>query len=83
MSPKRKQSSAPNTKTSNKQHLDRAVARFFVENAIPFKVVTLSSFADMIGESMSFREHNSLQFYKVPGRLKLSGQLLDDAYRSV
>ena len=83
MSPKSKQSSAPNTKKSNKQHLDRAVARFCFENAMPFNVATSSSFADMIGESLSFRENNSLQSYKVPGRLKLSGQLLDDAYRSV
>ena len=32
---------------------------------------------------MSFREHNSLQSYKGPERLKLSRQLLDDAYESV
>ena len=83
MSPKSKQSSAPNTKKSNKQHLDRAVAYFFFENAIPFKVATLTSFADMIGERVLFRKHNSLQSYKVPGRLKLSGQLLDNSYESV
>ena len=81
--PKSKQSSAPNAKKSNKQQLDRAVARFFFENAIPFNVASSSSFADMIGESMSFRQHNSVESYKVPGRKKLSGQLLDDAYESV
>jgi len=69
MPSKSKQSSAPNTKKSNKEHLDRAVARFFVENAIPFNVATSSIFADMIGESMSFSQHNSLQSYKIPGRL--------------
>ena len=37
----------------------------------------------MIGESKLFLEHNSLQSYKVPGRLKLSRQLLDNAYESV
>ena len=80
MSPKSKQSSAPNTKKSNKQHLDRAVARFCFENV---NVATSSSFADMIGDSMSFHKHNSLQSYKVPGRLKLSGQLLDNSYENV
>ena len=32
---------------------------------------------------MSFPQHNSLECYKVPGRQKLSGKLLDDAYESV
>ena len=35
LSPKSKQSSAPEAKKSNKYHLDRAIARFFFENAIP------------------------------------------------
>ena len=32
---------------------------------------------------MSFRQRNSLECYKVPGRQELSGKLLDDAYESV
>ncbi len=48
-----------------------------------FNVASSSSFADMIEESMSFRQQNSLESCKVPGRNKISGQFLDDAYESV
>ena len=80
---KKQQYSAPNAKKCNRQHLDCAVARFFFENAIPFNVASSSSFADMKGESMSLRQHNSLECYKVPSRQKLSGKLLYDAYERV
>jgi hypothetical protein len=41
---------------------------------IPLNVAASSSFALMIGESIEFTEHNSLQSYKVPHRLKLPGE---------
>ncbi len=61
LSPKSKQSSAPNAKKSYDQHLDREAARFFFENAIPFNVASLSSFADMIGKSIFFRRRPALR----------------------
>ena len=48
------------------------VACSFFENAIPFNVAFSSSFADMISESMSFRQHNYLESYKIPGSKKLA-----------
>ena len=75
--------SKQSAKKSNKQHLDRAVARFFFENAIPFNFISLPNFADLMGECLSFRKHNPVEYYKVPARTKLSGPLLDDTYESV
>ena len=54
-------------KKSNQQFLDRAVACSFFEIAIPSNVGSSSSFADMIGESMSFSQHNYLELYKLLG----------------
>ena len=41
-----------------------------------------SSLALMIEESMNFTRLNLLQSYKVPHRLKFSGEYLDNAYES-
>jgi hypothetical protein len=48
LSPKSKQSSAPNSKKCNKQHLDCAIAWFFFKNAILFNVA--SSLDDKLEE---------------------------------
>ena len=49
---------------------------------IAFDTAASSSFALMMEESMKFARQNPLQSYKVPHRLKFSGELLDNAYES-
>ena len=62
--------------------MDKTIASFFYENCISFNVADSSSFARTIEESMRFIKQNPFQSHKVPSRKRLSGELLDQAYRS-
>ena len=62
--------------------MDSKTASFFYENCISFNVADSSSFARTIEESMRFIKQNPFQSHKVPSRKRLSGELLDQAYRS-
>ena len=60
----------------------KATAFLFYESGISFNVADSSSFARMIEENMRFAKQNPFQSYKAPSRKRLSGELLDQAYKS-
>ena len=62
--------------------MDKTIASFFYENGISFNVADSSSFACMLEENMRFAKQNPFQSYKTPARKRLSGELLDQAYKS-
>ena len=59
--------------------MDAKIESYFYENCIAFNTAASSSLAIMIEESMKFARQNPLQKYKVPHRLKFSGELLKNA----
>ena len=67
---------------SGSKEMDKTIASFFYENGISFNVADSSSFARMLEESMRFAKQNPFQSYKAPSRKRLSGELLDQAYKS-
>ena len=62
--------------------MDKTITFLFCENCISFNIADPSSFARMIEESIRFVKQNPFQSYKDPSRKGLSGELLDEPYRS-
>ena len=60
--------------------LDTVIANVFYENALPFNVADLSSFAVMLEQCIKFGQQNPGRKYKVPIRRRIGGALLDSAY---
>ena len=76
------ESSLIGTPKTGYKEVDAMIASFFYENGIPSNIANSSSFGRMIEESMKFAKQNPIQSYKAPSRKKLSGELLDQAYKS-
>ena len=62
--------------------MDKTKASFCYDNGITFDVADSSNFARTTEESMRFAQQNQFQIYNAPSRQRLSGELLDQAYRS-
>ena len=62
--------------------MDKTIASFPHDNGISFNVSDSSSFARTIEEGIRLAKPNPFQSYKAHARKRLSGELLDEAYKS-